>query len=507
MLKTPYNVIQKTGVIVRNDKHNIIHLTLVKGIKKEYSMLRIITIIFIILMLPSYYCSAEYLTCGSSSLLIIINKFNMSADIIEIQQLSGFDVKEGTTMLGLKSASEKLGLPVVAAKLTIEQLRHVDGPVILWVDGNHFLVVHGRSLFGLGKDFIIEDPPKGKQTLSAADLMRRWNGEALVYSERLVREMQKQQEKRKRENQVYGPAVVFDETAGFFGTVSEGENVKHTFTFTNTGTDTLTIRTRPNCSCTVAANSGNTIAPGKTGSITIMFDTTGRSGFTSQSTMVQTNDPSNKQVKLVVAGAVARGIKTLPGRLYVGDVPQGNVVHREVMVLGDGVSPIAIRRIDAPPGYAIETGAAVSDSVYGNYLPLKVRFAAGEVQRKIDDTIVLHMESGKTLEVSVSGHVVGLYKAYPPIVVFNGYGERPSMLTSEITLVPTTDKAPEIRVGDMRGLTVQLKHMDDRTWRIDARVDLTNIEADKNNEIRVYAHDADEPLLVLPVMVVEAAVR
>jgi len=62
-----------------------------------------------------------------------------------------------------------------------------------------------------------------------------------------------------------------------FGTVKEGDIVKHSFTFTNTGKSPLVIQNaRSSCGCTVPEWPEDPIPPGGTGEITAKFNTSAK---------------------------------------------------------------------------------------------------------------------------------------------------------------------------------------------------------------------------------------
>ena len=56
-----------------------------------------------------------------------------------------------------------------------------------------------------------------------------------------------------------------------FGTVIEGPDANCEFTFTNTGKEPIIIqKAQPSCGCTVPSFSGAPVAPGQTGTITVV---------------------------------------------------------------------------------------------------------------------------------------------------------------------------------------------------------------------------------------------
>jgi hypothetical protein len=76
-----------------------------------------------------------------------------------------------------------------------------------------------------------------------------------------------------------GPVVSFAESKFDFGTIQEGDVVKHTFTFKNTGNQTLIISdVRVTCGCTTPDWTRTPVAPGQTGFITAQFNSTGKPG-------------------------------------------------------------------------------------------------------------------------------------------------------------------------------------------------------------------------------------
>ncbi|PPK86632.1 uncharacterized protein DUF1573 [Neolewinella xylanilytica] len=71
----------------------------------------------------------------------------------------------------------------------------------------------------------------------------------------------------------------FAETEYVFGEVKEGTIVRHTFAFTNTGKLPLLITdARSTCGCTVPSYPKEPVAPGATGTVEVVFNTTHKYG-------------------------------------------------------------------------------------------------------------------------------------------------------------------------------------------------------------------------------------
>jgi len=73
--------------------------------------------------------------------------------------------------------------------------------------------------------------------------------------------------------------ISFDTTFHDFGQVVQGEKVSCLMMYRNTGnTDLLINRAETSCGCTVPRWSKDPLKPGKTNSIEVIFDTSGRAG-------------------------------------------------------------------------------------------------------------------------------------------------------------------------------------------------------------------------------------
>jgi hypothetical protein len=86
------------------------------------------------------------------------------------------------------------------------------------------------------------------------------------------------------------PEIVFDKTEYDFGTIIEGEEVEHTFRFTNTGKSPLIITNAfGDCGCTVPEFPREAIAPNKSGTIKVKFNSAGKVGENKKKVTVESN--------------------------------------------------------------------------------------------------------------------------------------------------------------------------------------------------------------------------
>lgn len=106
------------------------------------------------------------------------------------------------------------------------------------------------------------------------------------------------------------PVAVATNTEHNFGEVYLGEVVSYDFTITNKGKSDLRIRkVKPDCGCIVGSFTKEIIKKGKTGTITIKFNSKGYRGAVSKNIQVFVNDPKNPVLFLKIkANVVIPGV-------------------------------------------------------------------------------------------------------------------------------------------------------------------------------------------------------
>ena len=98
--------------------------------------------------------------------------------------------------------------------------------------------------------------------------------------------------------------ISFTEYEHDFGKVAEGEKVSLTFTFENKGRGPLIIsEVTTTCGCTVAKYDTKPISSGNTGTVEIVFDSSGKSGKQTKSISIHSN-ASKPIVLLKITGEV-----------------------------------------------------------------------------------------------------------------------------------------------------------------------------------------------------------
>ncbi len=100
-----------------------------------------------------------------------------------------------------------------------------------------------------------------------------------------------------------GTAVLtFQKPDHDFGKVGAGEKVGCIFSYTNTGDADLVITSASaSCGCTVPKYDRKPVSPGGTGTIEVVFDTSGREGMQTKTVVVQSNAENNLVILRIIA--------------------------------------------------------------------------------------------------------------------------------------------------------------------------------------------------------------
>ena len=103
------------------------------------------------------------------------------------------------------------------------------------------------------------------------------------------------------------PVLSFDKVEHDFGTITEGENVGTIFRFTNSGDGALIIGSATtSCGCTVPKFSNKPVAPGESGTLEVVFDSSHREGKQTKTISVRSNAEPQVIVLRITADIVTK---------------------------------------------------------------------------------------------------------------------------------------------------------------------------------------------------------
>jgi len=101
------------------------------------------------------------------------------------------------------------------------------------------------------------------------------------------------------------PYIRFDHEMWNFGKINQGDKVTRVFKVENVGSADLVIqRVKSTCGCTATSISSETIKPGESSEIEVVFDSKRYHGTVTQSIYVESNDPQMPHKTLTIFGEI-----------------------------------------------------------------------------------------------------------------------------------------------------------------------------------------------------------
>jgi len=127
----------------------------------------------------SFILQQDQSDCGVACLLSIINYYQGTNSLEKLRELSG-TTRQGTTLLGLYQAANKLGFEAQGNEADIQALIDHKAPLILHVlieeRLQHYVVCYGYE----NGQFVIGDPAKGISTYTKEDLLKIWHSKTCL---------------------------------------------------------------------------------------------------------------------------------------------------------------------------------------------------------------------------------------------------------------------------------------------------------------------------------------
>lgn len=117
------------------------------------------------------YIQADHKDCGATCLKIISKHYGKSINIQELRKLSE-TTREGSNLLTLSNAAEKIGFRTLGAKLNLKNLEEIPLPCILHWNKIHYVVLYKIK----NGNFYISDPAHGLLEYNELELLKFWIG-------------------------------------------------------------------------------------------------------------------------------------------------------------------------------------------------------------------------------------------------------------------------------------------------------------------------------------------
>jgi hypothetical protein len=194
-----------------------------------------------------------------------------------------------------------------------------------------------------------------------------------------------------------------------FGTVAQGAKVDMKYDLKNVGDAPLKIGPiHPSCGCTDVTATMNVVPPGKTAAIKAVFNAGGYRGKVTKTIAVQTNDPKNQNVQLVLSGYVQPQVEVMPSNINFGRLAKGKKFSQTVIVKALKPAGFQITGVETHSNIISAGPARKSARVAGAWeVPITVNSANANVGRIFDTiTVKTNRESQGITIIRVLGSIV-----------------------------------------------------------------------------------------------------
>lgn len=155
-----------------------------------------------------FYKQADSKDCGPTCIKIIAKYYKKSISLQELRKLSE-TTREGSSLLGISEASEKIGFHSLGIKITLKRLLEAPLPCILHWNKNHYVVLYKITK----KIFFLSDPAHGLLKYNKEDFLNHWIGNNAT------------------ENTKEGIALLLETTPKFFSNEFDAEEKDFSFSF------------------------------------------------------------------------------------------------------------------------------------------------------------------------------------------------------------------------------------------------------------------------------------
>jgi hypothetical protein len=132
-----------------------------------------------------------------------------------------------------------------------------------------------------------------------------------------------------------------------FGEIYLGGKVEKKLGIKNVGKDTLVIgQVQPSCGCTAALMSENKIAPNKTATLNIGFDSKGFNGKVHKSISISSNDSTNKTLNVTFTATIITVLSTDPQFIYFQNTKLDSTVSTKIKITNNMQEAVEIKSFE-----------------------------------------------------------------------------------------------------------------------------------------------------------------
>ena len=414
--------------------------------------------------------------CGPLSLHVICMLFGIPSTVDELAELAKTDFS-GTTVANLCHAAKQKGLETTMTKWSIEELRVAASPVIVFVDGNHFMVVESFEQ----STFQIWDVPAPPTIISERAFMLRWKGHVITFHALFNKT---------------GPRIAVDRALYDFREIWEEERIRCTFTVRNLGNTDLEIsNVQSSCRCTSLVVTNRLLAPSEIGQIEVEYDSRGYRGEVEESVTISSNDPVRPTTVLRVYGHVRSIPKAIPETISIrDDIKQ----TKQIFIQSSGDTPVKILSVTSNVAGIISTVMQVKHQA-----TVKLEIVPNALNGISAAKVLIHTDSVQTptIEVPIVVQKGETIPFSPKRVLFGSVKSGESRKREVRLSVPEPSQFTLLQIEKQSpALSTELIH-ENNAWVLKVTVDDSAVRGTLKDTVKIQARYRGNPVEIsIPVL-------
>ena len=301
-----------------------------------------------------------------------------------------------------------------------------------------------------------------------------------------------------------GAKIVFAEPIHDFGKVESGQPVKYSFIFTNAGTATLEVtEVKPGCGCTTAGEWDKKVEPGKTGTISVQFNSTGYGGSVAKFIAVKCNDAAQPAPTLQLKGTVWKPIDVAPAYAMFQLPPDGQKRETKVVKITSNLDePLSVSApTNRNPAFEVE----FKTNQVGKEFELAVTVVPPIGEGNISAAYQLTTSSAKMPSLNVVAYAMGQpLLTIMPSQITVPTGPLPTVFESHFTIQNNSTNSLTLSEPGLSipGIDVQIKEMTPgRQYGVSANFPVGfKMEPGKTAELHMKSNFPKYPTITIPVV-------
>lgn len=296
-----------------------------------------------------------------------------------------------------------------------------------------------------------------------------------------------------------GPKIEVDSPIFDFGIKSQGKNLTHIYKIKNIGDSKLTIhKVKPTCGCTATILDKKELEPGEVASIKTTFKTGQYSGNINKKVHVKSDAENNNNLPLTIKGKVLPEFNISPRRVNFGVVnyitnSKKTVIIKPNFDFGD----FEIKNIKLP-NYIKESHSFTN---INNTICLKLNIElSNDISiGKLNDNIIITLNSKKNILIPVTATKLGDINCYPVSFDFNVSKKDPQL--NRILKVESSSKSNFSIINfntDHKCINIELKKLNDYSYNFTLTLK-DNCFDDKQGILEFTTDREDQDKFIIPI--------